>query len=123
MRGQLPISMFAIIFGALEAAGGVQELVYRGILNSQTEPLVVGTFGTLAGVLLLLAGILLLIRSQRSGVLVQAAAFVSVPVFILIGIVKHYAGWPITLVGIAYPLFLVLYVYKIAKPAEPLRSV
>ncbi len=118
MRGQLPISMFAIIFGALEVAGGVQELVYRGILNSQTEPLVVGTFGTLAGVLLLVAGILLLIRSQRSGILAQAAAFVSVPVFVLIGIVKHYAGWPVTLVGIAYPLFLVLYAYKIVGPSQ-----
>lgn len=115
MRGQLPVSLFAIIFGALETAGGVQELVYRGILNSQTEPLVVGTLGTLAGLFLLVAGVLLLIRSQLASVLVHSAAYVAVPVFLLIGVYKHYAGWPVTFIGIAYPLLLVGLTYKSAK--------
>lgn len=118
MRGQLPASLFAIIFGALETAGGAQELIYRGILNSQTEPLVLGTLGALTGVLLLAAGILLLIRSPHAAVLVQSAAYVSVPVYLILGVFKHYAGWPITLVGIAYPLLLVALTYKSSKAAQ-----
>ncbi|HLK04697.1 MAG TPA: hypothetical protein VKT53_09675 [Candidatus Acidoferrum sp.] len=118
MRGHLPASLFAIIFGALETAGGVQELVYRGILNSETEPLIMGTIGTVASLFLLVAGILLLIRSPLADVFVRSAAYTSVPVFLITGVWKHYAGWPITLVGIAYPLLLVALTYKSAKPAQ-----
>jgi len=118
MRGQLPASLLAIIFGALETAGGVQELVYRGILNSQTEPLVMGSIGTLAGVFLLVAGILLLVRSRHAVVLIQSAAYIGVPVFLILGVWKHYAGWSVTAIGIAYPLFLVLYTHKIAASSQ-----
>jgi len=51
----IPPGLFAVVFGALEIAGGVQELVYRGILSSETEPLIIGTLGTVAKVLLLAA--------------------------------------------------------------------
>jgi hypothetical protein len=115
MRGQMPVALWAIVFGALETAGGLQELVYRGILNSETEPMIIGTLGTLAGVLLLAAGIALLVGARSTRVLVPSAAYVGVPVAILAGVVKQYAGWPITVVGIAYPLFLFLYYQKAAK--------
>jgi hypothetical protein len=68
-----------------------------------------GTLGTVAGGLLLAVGIALLRRSSQLTVFAQAAAFVSVPVFVLIGVVKHYAGWPITSVGIVFPVFLFLF--------------
>ncbi|MBS1842150.1 MAG: hypothetical protein JSS69_06090 [Acidobacteria bacterium] len=118
MRGQLPASLFAIVFGAFETVGGVQELIYRGILRSETEPLVMGTIGTLAGIFLLVAGILLLIRSPHAAVLAQSAAYIGVPVFLIIGVWKHYAGWPITLIGIAYPLLLVALTYKSLKNSQ-----
>jgi hypothetical protein len=118
MRGQMPFALFAIIFGALETAGGTQELVYRGILNSETEPLIIGTLGTLGGALLLAAGIALLVGSRLTSVLVHSAAYVSVPVSILAGVIKHYAGWPITLVGIVYPLVLFFFCQKLGKNAE-----
>jgi hypothetical protein len=115
MRGQIPIASLAIVLGCLETAGGAQELVYRGILQSETEPLVMGTLGTLAGVLIVAAGVALLVRSQHLNALVQSAAYVSVPASILFGVIKHYAGWPMTVVGIALPLFLVLYCSKSGK--------
>ncbi|MGB7731762.1 MAG: hypothetical protein WBL50_27335 [Candidatus Acidiferrum sp.] len=115
MRGQMPVALFAIIFGALQTAGGTQELVYRGILNSETEPMIIGTLGTLGGVLLLAAGIALLVGSRLTTVLVPSAAYVGVPVAILCGVIKHYAGWPITLVGIVYPLFLFFFCYRFGK--------
>ncbi|MGA8735941.1 MAG: hypothetical protein WB558_18630 [Terriglobales bacterium] len=41
----MAISLFGLVFGALETGGAVQELVYRGILNSETEPMIIGGLG------------------------------------------------------------------------------
>jgi hypothetical protein len=115
MRGQMPVALLAIVLGALETAGGAQELIYQGILRSRTYPLTAGTLGTVAGALLLASGIALLIGSRLGPVLARATAYVSVPVFILIGVVTHIAGWPVTVVGILFPLFLVFFCEKSAK--------
>jgi len=123
MRGHMPVSLLAIVFGALETAGAVQELVYRGILNSETEPMIIGALGTVAGGLLLWAGIALLIRSHLVSTLVPATAYVSVPVFLISGVYKHYAGWPITVVGIAYPLLLLLWCRTMGKESEATSKV
>jgi hypothetical protein len=121
MRARMPLALFALVFGALEAAGGAQEMVYLGIMNSETYPLVAGVMGVLAGGLLLAAGTTLLIRSPLALVLAQATAWISVPVFIMTGVVTHRAGWPITAVGIGFPLLLVFF-QKIAKPSETLSK-
>src|SRR5262249_18999035 len=113
-----PASLFAILFGVFETAGGVQELVYRGIFRSETEPLIMGSIGTLAGLFFFAAGILFFIRSQHAAVVVQSAAYIGVPAFLILGVWKHYAGWAITLVGIAYPLFLVALTYKSFKAGQ-----
>lgn len=109
MRGHMAISLFALVFGALETGGAVQELVYRGILHSETEPMIIGALGTITGAVLLWAGAALLIRSRLASVLIPASAYLSVPTFLISGVFKHYAGWPITLVGIVYPLIMVLW--------------
>jgi hypothetical protein len=118
MQGQTPIATLAIVLGALETGGGVQELVYAGIIRSQTYPLVAGTLGAVAGALLLAAGIAFLGRSRLTGEIVLAAACVSVPVFILIGIVTRIAGWPITAVGVLFPLLLLLLARAQAKSSQ-----
>jgi hypothetical protein len=119
MQGQTPIAVFAIVLGALETAGGAQELIYQGILRSRTFPLEAGTLGTLAGILLLATGIAMLVNGRSSWVLAQAAAYVSVPTFIMIGIVNHIAGWGITALGIIVPLLLVLYLRKSPIAVRP----
>jgi hypothetical protein len=86
-------------------------LVFLGILQSQTEALIVGSVGIVASALLLAAGIALLIQSSLTDVLITSAAYVCVPVFIFTGVIKHYAAWPSTAVGIAYPL-LVLFLWR-----------
>jgi hypothetical protein len=122
MRGQMPVALFALVFGVLEFAGGAQEMVYLGFLQSERYPLIAGAQGVLAGGLLLAAGIALLVRSQHTSVLAQASAWIGVPVFILTGIVTHRAGWPITAVGIGYPLFLVLFCHKGQKSLNALSK-
>jgi len=106
MNARMPLALLGIVLGALETAAGAQELIYQGILRSRTFPLVAGTLGTVAGALLLSAGIALLVQLRAARALAEAAAYVSVPVFIIIGIVTHNAGWPITAVGILFPLLL-----------------
>jgi hypothetical protein len=118
MRGQMPVALFAMLFGVLEFAGGAQEMVYLGILQSETYPLEAGAMGVLAGALLLAAGIALLVRSPLASVLAQASAWVGVPVFILTGIVTHGAGWPITAVGIGYPLLLAFFCLRVERSGD-----
>jgi hypothetical protein len=118
MRGQTLIATVAIVLGALETAGGVQELVYQGIFNSRTYPLVAGTLGTVAGILLLAAGIAFLVRSGLAVVLASAAAYVAVPVFIQIGIVTRIAGWPITMAGILFPLLLFFFSRNLGRSGD-----
>jgi hypothetical protein len=115
MRGQMPLALLALVFGILEFAGGAQEMVYLGIMDSETYPLIAGALGVLAGGLLLADGIALLAGSQRVLVLAQATVWISVPVFTLTGIVTHRAGWPITAVGILFPLCLLFFCQKNRK--------
>ncbi len=109
---RLPLALFAIVLGAVEAAAGVQELVYLGVLRSQTYPLIAGTLGVVAGVMVLIAGITLLLRSPRAAELSLSSAYISVPVFVLIGIVTRRAGWPITAVGMLFPVLLAMFCRK-----------
>lgn len=118
MLAQTPLALLTMVLGALETAGAVQELVFRGILQSRTGPLCIGAIGTVAGAFVLATGIALLLRSPRVGVLIPATAWLSVPTFIISGIVYRYAGWPITAAGIAFPLLLVLLYHKSRKSSH-----
>jgi hypothetical protein len=122
VRGHTAVSLFALVFGALETGGAVQELVYRGVLNSETEPMIIGALGTVTGAVLLWTGGALLIRSRLVSVLVPATVYLSVPTFLISGVYKcsscphhHYAGWRITLVGIVYPLIMLFWCKMEAK--------
>ena len=106
---RLPLALFAIALGAVEVAGALQELIYLGILQSDTDAMIAGALGTAAGAIVLAAGIALLVRSQRAPELALAAAYLSIPVFILIGVWKHRAAWPITTVGMIFPVLLALF--------------
>ncbi len=118
MRGQMPFAIFSILFGALEFAGGAQEMIYLGILQSETYPLEAGVLGVVAGGMLLAAGIALLVRSRLAPTLAQATAWISVPTFILTGIITHRAGLLITAIGIGFPLLLVLFCWKSGEMLE-----
>jgi len=121
MRGRLPLALFTILLGAVDTAAGLQEVVFLGILQSQTEPLIVGSVGTVASALLLAGGIALLVQSSLTDVLITSAAYVCVPVFIFTGVIKHYSAWPSTVVGIAYPLLL-LFLWRRSGTRTEMRS-
>jgi|SoiMethySBSTD1v2_1073268.scaffolds.fasta_scaffold419434_3 hypothetical protein len=105
----MTIAIVTILFGALAIAGGLQELVAQGILNSRLIPLLGGTLGAVSGALLVAAGIALLRRSPRATELARAAAVTAIPIYVLIGqLVWGLAGWSVTLLGLAWPAVLLI---------------
>lgn len=105
---RLPIALFALALGAVEVAGAMQELFY-GITQSVTDAVNAGALGAVSGAIVLVAGIALLARSRRTPELALASAYISIPVFLLIGFVKHFAAWPITLVGMIFPVLFAVF--------------
>lgn len=101
------LAIATILVGALETAGGLQELVVQGIFNNQRIPLAGGTLGTVAGAFILSTGIGMFRRSADAARLARATAGVCVPTYILIGLVWRLAGWPATILGLVLPLILV----------------
>jgi Ca2+/Na+ antiporter len=105
---RLPVALFALALGAVEVAGAMQELFY-GITQSVTDAVSAGALGAVSGAIVVIAGIALLTRSRRAPELALASAYISIPVFLLIGLVKHFAAWPITLVGMIFPILLAVF--------------
>lgn len=104
------VAILTILLGALATAGGVQELVVQGILNNRTIPLMGGTLGAVTAAMLVAAGIALLRQSPRAVVFTRAAALTMLPVTMLIGQLGWgLAGWSMTIVGVGWPLFLLVY--------------
>ena len=105
------VAILTIFLGALGTAGGLQELVVQGIGNNEKIPLAGGTLGVVSGALTVAAGIALLCQSRRAVELTRAAAVAGAIVAVLVGkLVWGLAGWPMTLVGLAWPVFLLFHV-------------
>jgi hypothetical protein len=114
------VAILTIFVGALNAAAGTQELVVQGIFNNQKIPLTGGTLGTVAGALLVSAGVALIRESPRAVSLTTAAAISMLAVTALVGMLGWgLAGWPMTLVGLAWPVFLLFHVRGGRKLAQP----
>ena len=116
------VGILTIFIGALNAAAGTQELVVQGVANNQRIPLTGGTLGAVAGALLVAAGIALVRQSPRAASLTNAAAISMLAVMALVGMLGWgLAGWPMTLLGFVWPLFLMFHVRGTNSVAQPVR--
>ncbi len=114
------VPILTIFLGALCTAGGLQELIVQGIGNNQTIPLAGGTLGAVSGALTLCAGIALLYNAVGAIALTRAAARAGIVVALLIGkIVLGLAGFPLTIAGLTWPLFLLAYFRNTAGERAP----
>ena len=109
------LAVMTIFVGALQAAGGLQELVLQGVLNNRLYPLIGGTLGVVAGVFLLATGIALFRRSSDVVRLARTTAGVCLPVFVLIGLVQPLAGRPATFLGLVMPLLVLGMLHRDAR--------
>ena len=116
------VGVLTIFIGALNVAAGIQEWVIQGIGQNQLVPLTGGTLGAVAGALLVAAGVALIRESPRAASLTNAAAISMLAVALLIGMLGWgLAGWPMTLLGVAWPLFLMFCVRGARSVAQPVR--
>lgn len=105
------VPVVTIFVGALGTTAALQELVVQGIFNNQLIPLTGGTIGAVSGALTVAAGVALLRRSPLAASLTRAAAVSSLLVALLVGMLGWgLAGWPMTLLGLTWPIVLLLYV-------------
>jgi membrane associated rhomboid family serine protease len=109
------LAVITILVGALQTAGGAQELVFQGVFNSRLYPLIGGTLGTVAGVFLLATGIALFRRSPDLLRLARATVSVSLPVFLLIGVIQPLAGRAATILGFGMPLVVLAVLSRHAR--------
>ncbi len=109
------LAVITILVGALVAAGGAQELVFQGVLNNRLYPLLGGALGAIAGAFLVATGIALFRRSPDLLRLARATASVSLPVFLLIGVLQSLAGRPATILGFAMPLVVLAVLTRQAR--------
>src|SRR5688572_11278896 len=116
------IATLTIIVGALLVAGGLQEVIVQGILNNLAFPLLGGTLGTVAGCFVLATGIALFRGSPDARRLAITSAAVSIPTFLLIGLIARLAGWPVTILGLGLPVLLVLLTRRADEPVVTGRS-
>jgi len=105
------VGVLTLFIGALNVAAGIQELVVQGIGKNQVIPLTGGTLGAVAGAVLVAAGVALIRESPRAAALTNVAAISMLAVALLVGMLGWgLAGWPMTLLGLAWPVFLLFHV-------------
>lgn len=105
---KMTMAILSILIGAVEAVNSLQEVWVRGALNPDAALLIGGTIGTVAGVLLLSAGIALLRGSMRATALATGAAVTCLIVFVLVGLVRPQMSAFTTLLGVGFPIALLL---------------
>jgi hypothetical protein len=109
----LVIAIFAIMVGALEAAGAFVEFWSAVQHPMGSGPWVLGsTMGLVAGGLLLGSGVALLRRSPGAVQLARGAAVTCIVVFLLISYVIPMMGYFAQLLGIGFPIVLLLYLRR-----------
>jgi hypothetical protein len=106
----LIMAILAIMVGALEAAGALTELLSALQHPRGAAPWMIGsTMGVVAGGLLLGSGVALLLGSRRAVPIARAAAVTCILVFILISYVIPMMGYFAQILGIGFPIALLVY--------------
>lgn len=106
---KMTMAILSILVGAVEAMNALQEVWVGGALNRDASLLIGATIAVTAGVLLLSAGIALLRGSARAAELATGAAVTCLVVFVLVGLVKPQMSAFSTLLGIGFPIALMLF--------------
>ena len=102
-------SMMTAVIGMLLGLGGLQELVVRGILNREVQPLFVGAVGALVGALLLLTALALWRRWTHWPRLAIAAGTVSVVFHLYASMTpERYVGMLAMLLGVGIGVALIV---------------
>jgi hypothetical protein len=103
-----PMAILAVLIGALEALGAAGEGWVGGVGGHDRYSLAWGAMGVVAGALLVAAGIALLRRAPGAAAWARGAAVACLAVFACAGLVQPRLSVFATLLGIAFPIALLL---------------
>ena len=107
----MTMAILAVLIGAMEAVNAAQE-VWFGYAKHDGYPLMGGTMGVVAGVLLLSAGVAVLRKSDRAANFLRAAAVTCLAVFAFMAVAMPLMSGLATLLGIAFPVAVLLYLWR-----------
>jgi hypothetical protein len=105
------MGILAVLIGAFEVANGLAEAWLPATVNHNRYSLVWGTMAAMAGALLVSSGVALVRKSSRAAPLAWSAAIGCLGVFALISVIQRRLSIVATLLGLAFPFGLMLFLY------------
>jgi hypothetical protein len=104
-----PMAILAVLIGALEIVNAVAEGWAGGVVNHDGYSLAAGVMGAVAGALLVASGTALLRRSTAAAAWARGAASTCLVMFLVIGLMTPRLSILALLLGIGFPLALLLF--------------
>ena len=113
--------VLSILVALLTGFGAVQELIVRGILNREVQPLIIGLSGTAVSVLFLISGIAMWRKWPNTRRLVIVTAILSIAFHVYAALPPHSTvGPPALIIGAGYGLvLLIVTLVSKGKRAQP----
>lgn len=105
----MPMAILAVLVGAMEVVNTLVEVTAGGLSNRSALALAALALAILAGGALLVAGVALLRRAPRSVVGARIAAVTCIATFALIGLLQPMLSALALLLGIAFPIALLIF--------------
>ena len=115
-KGVRVFAVLNILAGALALVGGAEAAAFSW--REATLAAVVGTAGALVGLLLIVSGVVLGRRGRETTVLAYAAGTGAVIVY-LTGVGLGIIGVSGLIVGVLYPVVMMLWLRRAAPPSVP----
>lgn len=112
------MAVLAILIGAIEAVNASVEAWSGGIVNHDSSSMLAGVLGAAAGVFLLTSGIALLRRTPGATSYATRVALACLGVFIITGFVVPRMSAFATLLGIAFPIAMLIFVRISSGPVR-----
>lgn len=107
------LAVLSILIGLLTGFGAVQDLIVRGIINREVQPLIIGLAGTVVSVLFLISGIAMWRKWPSTRRLVIVTAILSILFHVYAALPPHRSVGPLALiVGAGYGLVLLIVTFS-----------
>lgn len=107
------LAVLSILIGLLTGFGAVQEIIVRGIIDREIQPLIIGLAGTAVSVLFLISGIAMWRKWPRTRRLVIVTAILSILFHVYAALPPHrYVGPVALIVGAGYGLVLLIVTFS-----------
>jgi len=114
------LAILTILVGLATGFGAGQEIIVRGVIDREVQPLIVGVAGLVVAVLFLISGIAMWRKWANARTLLIVTGILSIAYHIYAALPPHrYVGPPALIVGAGYGLVLLIIVFssKLNRPA------